>query len=44
VVVVEQASFFLRKHHDTTGPVGESFEQGVPPGEGSHGVGKVFRV
>ena len=29
VVVVEQARFFLRQHHDSAGSVGESFEHGA---------------
>src|SRR5690606_7591673 len=30
VVVAEHARFFLRKHHDPSGPVGESLEHVVP--------------
>jgi hypothetical protein len=30
-VVVEQARFFLSQHHDSTSPIGEAFEQGLPP-------------
>ena len=31
VVVVQQAGFFLRKHDHPPGPVGEPFEQDMPP-------------
>ena len=35
VVVVQQARFFLRQHHNPSGSVCESFEQGgPPPGDG----------
>ena len=32
VVVVEQSRFFLRQHHNPTGPISEPFEQeNLPP-------------
>ena len=34
VVVVEEAGLLLRQDHDSTGPVGETFEQGVLPNTG----------
>ena len=30
VAVIEEASLLLREHHDSAGPVGETFEHGVP--------------
>jgi hypothetical protein len=44
VVVIEQSCFFLRQDDNTTGPIGESFEQGLPPRAGTHGLGIVGQV
>ena len=37
VAVVEEASLLLSQDHHSAGPVGEPFEQGVPPPEGIGG-------
>ena len=37
VAVVEEASLLLGQDHHSAGPVGEPFEQGVPPPEGIGG-------